>query len=287
MRRPRSLENFGKEIYRTYIVDQPNHFAASLSYYALFSLVPIIYVATFFAGLFIDSEAATQRILTEVGTMLGVDVANLLLYMLDRISLQPSESGIVGWMVSFISMLLGASLLFFKLQYTLNTIWRVPPSPKNQTKALLLNRIFALLMVVSVGILLVIITLSNLFINFAESLFQSGISLPFLNVGTTSIISIASIALLFRVLPDARIKWRDALIGASVTALLLSAGVKGLGWYVSNWKVGSPFEAAGSVAVLLIAIYLMAQFFIFGAVFTRVFAEHYGGGLQPRQAVMP
>lgn len=287
MNRMRSIRSFGKEIYRTYIVDQPNHFAASLSYYSLFSLIPIIYVATFLAGFFIDSEVATQRILDEVGAVLGIDVANLLLYMLERISLHPSDSSILEWIVSFFPMLFGASLFFFKLQYALNTIWRIPPSPKSQTKAFLLNRIFSLFMVVFLGILMVIITLSNLFIHFAESLFQLDLSLPFLNFGTKSIIGIASIALLFKVLPEAFINWRDAFIGASVTVLLLSAGAKGLGWYVSNWKVGSPFEAAGSVAVLLIAIYLLSQFFIFGAVFTRVFAEHYGGGLQPRQAAIP
>jgi uncharacterized BrkB/YihY/UPF0761 family membrane protein len=91
--------------------------------------------------------------------VLGFDVANLLLYMLERISLHPSDIVILEWMVSLIFMFLGSSLLFFKLQYALNKIWWVTPSPKNQTKTFLLNRLFALLMVVfKVAFLFVLFT---------------------------------------------------------------------------------------------------------------------------------
>jgi membrane protein len=279
----RLVGNFVKEIYRTYVVDQPNHFAASLSYYSLFSLVPIMYIAFSFAGIFIDNEATTQRVFVEVKNLLGVDVAELLINMLEGISQNPSRSTIFDRIVSFFAMLLGASLLFFKLQYALNTIWKVPPSAKNQTKKFILNRFLAFIMVFCVGVLVVFISLAYIMLSFFDSLLQLQFSIPYLNIGTNMMIITAAIALVFKVLPDARIGWKDAVVGAGVTTVLLSIGAKGLGRYIADWKIGSVFEALGSVAVLLIAIYFLSQFFIFGVVFTRVFANLHGNGIHPRE----
>ena len=279
MRKLGSVGNFGKEIYRTYVVDQPNHFAASLSYYSLFSLIPTIYIAFQVSGLFIDNEAVTQHLLAEVTNLLGVDVAELLIVMLEAISRRPSSITPVDGFVSSVVMLFGASLLFFKLQYALNTIWKIPPSTKGQTKSFIFNRLIAFTMVFCVGILFIVMSLSSVLVSFFDSLLQ--LNRPFLNFGTNLAISVVAIALVFKLLPNARISWKDAAIGAGMTAFLLSAGSKGLGWYLSSSKVSSFFEAAGSVVLLLIAIYFLAQLFIFGAVFTRVFADCFGSGILP------
>jgi membrane protein len=277
-----SVGKFGKEIYRTYVVDQPNHFAASISYYSLFSLIPTIYIAFQFAGIFIDNAAVTQHMFAEIENLLGVDVAELLMVMLDAISESPSSSTIVDRFVSTIVMLFGASLLFFKLQYALNTIWKIPPSADGQTKTFLFNRLLAFITVYCVGILVIVVSLTYVLVAFLDSLLQFQLTSPFFNHGTNIAISMVTITLLFKLLPNARISWKDAAIGAGVTAFLLSAGTKGLGWYLSSSKVGSFFEAAGSVALLLIAIYFLSQLFIFGAVFTRVFADRYGSGIRPK-----
>ena len=283
----RSLGKFGKEIYRTYIVEMPNNFAASLSYYSLFSMVPTIYIAFLIAGIFIDDKAAMQYIFTRVENVLGADVAKLLMHALEGISQDPSSRAIIDLVVSSFAILLSASLVFFKLQYALNTIWKIPHATKGQTKIFLLNRLISFVMVFCVGILILVITLSYVLLSFFDSLLQLQLSIPFLNLGTNWMIYTAAIALVFKFLPDARIRWKDAVIGAGVTALLLSAGTKMLGWYLAKGSVGSAFEAAGTVAVLLIAIYFLAQFFIFGTVFTKVFADFYGGGIHPRKAVEP
>ena len=283
----RSLGNFGKEIYRTYVVEMPNNFAASLSYYSLFSMVPTIYISFLIAGIFIDDKAAMQSVFTKVENVLGSDVAKLLMHALEGISQDPSSRAFVDLIVSSFAILLSASLVFFKLQYALNTIWKIPPANKGQTKIFLLNRLISFAMVLCVGILILVITLSHILISFFDSLLQIQLSVPFLNLGTNWVIYTAAIALLYKLLPDAHIRWKDAVIGAGVTALLLSAGTKMLGWYLAKGSVGSAFEAAGTVAVLLIAIYFLAQFFIFGTVFTRVFADFYGGGIHPRKPVEP
>ncbi len=280
-----SIRNFGNEIYRTYVVDQPNHFAASLSYYSLFSLIPTIYIAFEFSGFFIDNRLVTQYMFSEIERLLGVDVTQLLMVMLDEISRRPSNSTIVGRFVSSIAMLFGASLLFFKLQYALNAIWKVPPSTVNQTQTFLLNRLFAFITVYCVGILVLFASFAYVLVGFLDSATKVQLTSPFLNYGVALGICVVAITLIFKLLPNARIGWKDAVIGAGVTAFLLSAGTKGLGWYLSNSKVGSFFEAAGAVVLLLIAIYFLAQIFILGAVFTRVFADIYGDGIHPRKGV--
>lgn len=278
-----SIRKFGKEIYRTYVVDQPNHFAASISYYSLFSLIPTIYIAFQFAGIFIDNEMVAQHMFGQIENLLGVDVAELMMAMLEAISKGSSSSTIVDRFFSSIVMLFGASLLFFKLQYALNTIWKIPSSTKGHTKTFMFNRLFSFITVYCVGLLVIITSLSYVLFGFLDSLLQIQITTPVFNFGANLVISILTISLLFKLLPNAQVRWRDAVIGAGVTALLLSAGTRVLGWYLSNSKIDSFLEAAGSVALLLIAIYFLSQIFIFGAVFTRVFADIYGSGIHPRK----
>ena len=282
---PISIRNFGKEIYRTYVVDQPNHFAAAISYYSLFSLIPNIYIAFEFSGIFIDNALVTQHMFAEIEKLLGVDVVELLVVMLEAISQSPLNSTVFERLVSSSAMLFGASLLFFKLQYALNTIWKIPPSPEGQTKTFLLNRLFSFITVFCVGIFVIFTSMAFIVVGFLESILQINLTSPFLNFGANLAISVVGIAILFKLLPNARVSWVDAFIGAAVTASLLTAGTKGLGWYLANSKFGSFFDAVGAVALLLIAIYFLSQIFIFGAVFTRVFADIYGGGITPLKPV--
>jgi len=279
-----TVGNVCREIYRTYIVEMPTNFAAALSYYSLFSLVPTLYIALLIARMFIDDTAVMQVLFARVTSVMGAEVAELLKDALEVISKAGSKRATVDLVVSSFALLLSASLVFFKLQYALNTIWRVPPAAKDQTKAFLVNRLISFVMVLCVGMLILVISLSNLLISFFGSLLQLQLDVPYLNAGTNWVIYAAAIALTFRFLPDARISWRAAVIGAGVTALLLLTGTRMLGWYLARSNVGSAFEAAGTMAVLLIAIYFLAQCFIFGAVLTRVFAESYGGGMQLRNA---
>lgn len=273
-----------REVYLTYIVEMPNNFAAALSYYSLFSLVPTLYIALLIARLFIDDVVVMQGLFARVTSVMGVEVAELVKDALEVVAKNGAKRATVDLVVSSFALLLSASLVFFKLQYALNTIWKVPPAAKGQTKVFLVNRLISFAMVLCVGILILVISLSNLLVSFFDSLLQLQLDAPYLNVGTNWLIYAAAIALTFRFLPDARISWRAALIGAGVTALLLLTGTRMLGWYLARSNVGSAFEAAGTMAVLLIAIYFLAQCFIFGAVLTRVFAELYGGGIHPRNA---
>lgn len=278
-----TIGDFFREVYRTYLVEMPNNFAAALSYYSLFSLVPTLYVGLLLARVFIDDMVLLEFLFARVESVMGADVSALLKDALEQISKYSSSRSTMESVVSSFALLLGASLVFFKLQYALNTIWKVPPPARGQTRVFLANRLISFAMVLCVGILFLVISLASVLFSFFESLLQAQFDRPVLNIGTNWLIYAVAIALLFRFLPNGRISWRAALVGAGVTAMLLLTGTKMLGWYLAKSNIGSAFEAAGTMALLLIAIYLLAQCFILGAVLTRVFAELYGGGIQQRR----
>ena len=282
MNNSHSLREFVKQIYRTYILERPTHFAASLAYYSLFSLVPIIYVAFSLAGVFIDNESTAQRMVENIESKLGADVAEMLVTTLEEVTEGNSRSSTLQRSISFVAMLAGASLVFFQLQYALTSIWRIPPPAKGGTRQFLLNRLLAFVMVVCVGLLVVLVTLTNFVISFLDSQFNIEAISPLVSLGTTVAIGMVSVALMFKYLPNAIVSWKDVFVGGFVTTLLLIGGAKILGWYVARGSYASAFEAAGTVAVLLIAVYFLAQFLVFGTVFTRVYANTFGSGIRPR-----
>jgi len=280
MNNSRSLREFVKQIYRTYILERPTHFAASLAYYSLFSLVPIIYVAISVAGLFIDDESASEKMIENIQSVFGADVAEFLVTTLEEMTEGSSRSSMWQRSMSFAAMLVGASLVFFQLQYALTSIWKIPPPSKGGTKQFFLNRVLAFVMVLCVGLLVVLVTLINFVVSFLDSQLNIDAISPLVSFGTTLVIGTVSVALMFKSLPNAIVSWKDVFVGAFVTALLLIAGANILGSFVMRGIFGSAFEAAGSVAVLLISVYFLAQFLVFGTVFTRIYANTFGNGIR-------
>lgn len=277
-----SLREFVTQIYRAYVLERPTHFAASLAYYSLFSLVPIIYIAFSLAGLFIDSESTAERMMENIESTLGADVAEMLITTLETVSEGNSRSSLLQRSISFVAMLAGASLMFFQLQYALNCIWGIPPVAKGGTRQFVLNRLLAFVMVLCVGLLVVLVAITNFVMSFLDSQFNIEAISPLVSLGTTVVIGMVSMALMFKFLPNAIVSWKDVLVGGFVTTVLLIGGAKLLGWYVARGSYASAFEAAGTVAVLLIAIYFLAQFLVFGTVFTRIYADTFGDGIRPR-----
>ena len=137
-------------------------------------------------------------------------------------------------------------------------------------------------MVLCVGLLVVLVALTNFVMSFLDSQFNIEAISPLVSLGTTVVIGMVSMALMFKFLPNAIVSWKDVFVGGFVTTVLLIGGAKLLGWCVARGSYASAFEAAGTVAVLLIAIYFLAQFLVFGTVFTRIYADTFGDGIRPR-----
>ena len=279
-----SLIEFTKEIYRIWATERPGQLAAALAYYGMFAFAPVIFIAFWVAGLFIDQLSAVNQFYVRLENLLGPEVAEMIQDSVEAIANSTAGSSVIATVISVVALLLAASGLFYQLQFALNKIWGVPTPERGQTTGLIRQRLFSFLMVIGVGLMLILATLTNVVITWFGSLFSLSPSMPVLNVLGFLGIATLAFALIFKILPEAEITWRDVWIGAIVTAILIALALFIFGAYLSRGNVGSAFEAAGAFAVLLIGIYTIAQVFLFGAMFTRVFAATYGSKVEKMAA---
>jgi len=274
------IRQFLVDLYNIWITERPNQLAAALAYYGLFSFAPVIYIAISVAGIFINQLAAADRLYLRIEEVLGQEMSTLVQDSVATLS-NTSEHG--SWsvtLISFLALLFAASGLFFQLQYALNTIWNVPPPQKGQTLVLIRQRLFSFLIVIGLGLVLILAALSNVILAWLGSLTETLFGVSNSQVIMTGLVSLGlitlSYAILYKILPEVRVAWRDVWLGAFVAAILTLLGGLVLGFFFKTGRITSAFEAAGSFALLLVGIYFIAQIFLFGAVFIRVYAHSFG-----------
>ena len=279
-----SLIEFAKELYRIWATERPGQLAAAIAYYGMFAFAPVIFIAFWVAGIFIDQLSSVNQFYVRLENLLGPEVTEMIQESVEAIASSTTGSSVIATLVSVVALLLAASGLFYQLQFALNKVWGVPTPERGQTVGLIRQRLFSFLMVIGVGLLLILATLTNVIITWFGSLLNLSPSMPLLN--TLAFLGIATLAfaLIYKILPEEDITWRDVWIGALVTAVLVGLALLIFGAYLNRGNVGSAFEAAGAFAVLLIGIYTIAQVFLFGAMFTRVFAATYGSKVEKTPA---
>lgn len=281
MSRPASARSFLAQFYRIWITERPTQFAAALAYYAIFSFVPVVYIALTVAGLFVDELRAATQLYDRIEAAMGTQTALQLQEAVNSLAERTTGGNALTTVIGFVALLFTASLMFFQLQHALNTIWRVPPPQRGETRAYITNRLLAFVMVIGLGLVLVVAALGNVVITALRSWIDLGDTLPVTSVLSVIVLATLLLALIYKVLPNAGVAWRDVWVGSVVTAVLLSLGGYLLGLYLGVSTFSSALEAAGAVAVFLMAFYFMGQIFVVGAVFTRVYASMYGSGILP------
>ncbi len=282
-----SFLSFLKEIYRIWITERPTQFAAALAYYAIFSFVPVIYVAFTLADILVEKLSLAEQFYVEISGLLGEEGVVLLQDRVTALAERTTGGTTLTVLIGVVALLLSASLMFSQLQHILNTIWRVPPPSRDVTRAYIRNRLLAFAMVLGVSLLLIVVAV----IDFLISIFQSYVDfhspVPIASFLALPGLAALSLALLYKVLPNARVAWRDVWLGSVVTALLVSTAIYLVGLFLGASRFSSALEAAGAVAVLLTAFYTLGQIFLFGAVFIRAYASMYGSQILPREDQRP
>jgi membrane protein len=266
---------FIKELYQTWVGERPSQLGAGLAYYSMFSAAPVVYIAISIAGIFLDELALAERFYEQIAQVMGVETALFLEEMVESVAIDPSSGSTLTSIVGFVALLIAASSLFFYLQYVLNAVWKVPPQKRDATTSFLRNRLITFLLVIGIGLFLVVAAALNIILSLIANYFDIG-SWGIANFGLMFALGTVAFAIIYKVLPNTKIAWRDVWVGAAVTALLIAVGGWGLGIYLGNSKITSAFEAAGTMAVFLISVFFFAQLFLFGAVFTRVYASIFG-----------
>jgi len=269
------LTIFVKELYHTWISERPSQLGAGLAYYSMFSAAPVLYIAISVAGIFLDELALAEKFYARIAQIMGVETADFLKEMVDELAIDPSSGTTLTSVVGFAAIFIAASSIFFYLQFALNTVWKVPPPKRDATISMVRNKLITIVLVIGVGLLLVVAAALNIVLSIITNFLDIG-NWGVINFGGMIALGTVAFAIIYKVLPNAQIAWRDVWVGSLATALLIAIGGWGLGIYLANSSISSAFEAAGTLAVFLISMFFFAQLFLFGAVFTRVYATIFG-----------
>jgi membrane protein len=282
-----------KSSVREFIEDDCPTMAAALSYYTVFSLPPLLVLLLLLAGAVMDPQDVQGSLETNLQSLMGPRAGQTIRTVLEHAQL-PGSGGIIATVVGIGALILGATGVFGQLQAALNRAWGVKPDPaQGGIRSFILKRVFTFGMILALAFLLLVsLILSALLVAFGNALgrwLPEGFSATLLQVINFAI-SFGVIALLFaamfRVLPDAKIRWHDVWIGATVTAFLFVVGKTLIGIYLGHSNPGEAFGVAGSLALLLVWIYYSSMILLFGAEFTQVWADQRGAGVVPERGAV-
>lgn len=280
----RDAWSIAKETAEDWLHDDAATQAAALAYYALLSLAPLLVISIAVASWFLGPEAARGGVERELGKVVGEQAASGIQAVI--LHAQQPASSVVGTVVGVISLFVGASGVFGQLQTSLDTIWEVQPRPDRGWSAMVLDRFVSFTMVLGVAFLLLVSlvlssVLSSLGNILADTLPGGATLWQALNIAFSLGVITLLFALIFKVIPDAKVAWRDVWGGALFTALLFTVGKQLLGIYLGKAAVGSAYGAAGSLVALVVWVYYASQILFMGAEFTQVTARRRGASIEP------
>jgi membrane protein len=250
---------------------------AALAFYTILSLSPLLILAVSLAGFLFSRSAAQAHIVSEIQGTIGSEGGKAIESMLANA--QKPATGIIGGVIGILSLLFGASGVFTELRSALNLVWGVKPEQSSGVMALLRERFFSFGMVLSIGFLLLVSLVISTALAAIGKFFGGLLPIPSPVLAVLNfLLSFAGVAILFglifRFVPEARVRWQSVWPGALVTAIFFTIGKTLIGLYLGKSSVGSPYGAAGSVIVVIVWVYYSAQIFFFGAEFTHAYADH-------------
>jgi membrane protein len=253
-----------------------------LAFYTLLSLTPLLLVVVSIGGLVFGRQAAQSQIVTQVGDLVGQPGGKAILALLQ--GAHNTAHGILATGLGLLMLLSGASGVLIELRDALNTIWEVPAPMRSGFEGVVgvvKERLFSFALVVAIGFLLLVSLVINAWISalgaYSRQLLplSEGI-LHAANVLLSFAVVTGLFAAIYRILPSARIEWRDVALGAAVTSLLFTAGKFLIGLYLGKASFASTYGAAASIVMLIVWVYYSGQIFFLGAEFTKVFANRHG-----------
>jgi membrane protein len=260
---------------------------ASLAFYSLLSLAPLVLVLVSIAGLVFGHRAAAIAIVRDARATIGPAGADIIKQFL--LGSHKASHGILAGAAGVITLLFSASGVLIELHDTLNTVWEIPGpniSGLHYFVVYIKQRLFSFAMVLAIGFLLIISLAITTFISslgaFSVLHFPAAEALLHIGNSVLSFVVISSVfAAIYKIVPDVHLQWRDVILGGAVTSLLFTLGKLILGIYLGRASYSSMYGAAASIVVAIAWVYYSGQIFFLGAEFTRSFARRYGS--QPRQ----
>ena len=282
--RIKDLGKLFKTAFKKWNEKDPFRQSAVIAYYAIFSLPALLVVVISSAGLFFDADAVNGHVLDQITQTMGKETSDQVKEMLLKASV--AKSSIWATIIGIAVLLIGATGVFVQLQKTLNIIWEVKAEPKKGIWPMLKTRLFSFGLILSIAFLLlislVISTILSSISNWMHSESQVMIVLfQILNFVISLLVISVLFALMFKILPDAKIKWHHVWIGSVVTGLLFTLGKTALAFYFSKAEPGEGYGAAGSIILILLWVSYSSMIMFYGAEFTRAYADLYSDYVPP------
>lgn len=277
--------NILKRTYHEFDEDNAIKLSASLSYYTIFSLPPLLIIILSIFSFFFGREAVTGIFYAQINGMVGNQAAIQIQETIKNIEL--SDSNTFAAIFGGIMLLIGASGVFAEIQSSINFIWGLKAKPNKGIVKFVKNRLMSFSMIASVGFLLLV----SLLVNTAMDVVNTRLLIYFpdttvyifyiFNIVILFAITTLLFAIIFKTLPDGTIDWKDALIGSSFTSFFFMFGKFAIGFYLGTSTVATVYGAAGSVIIILIWVYYSAIILYFGAEFTKVYSNAHGNKIVP------
>ena len=283
--RPRHLLPLLKDAASDWVDDGAMRLSSSLAYYAIFSLAPLLVILISMAGLVFGEEAARGQLSQQIATLAGKGAGEAIQSAVQSSAAQKS-TGILATVLSTALLLFGASTVFAELKDALNTIWGVVVKPGRPFLTLVHDRFFSFSIVLAIGFLLLVSLVISVSLaalgHYMSGRFQLPSAVWRIWDFVLSVVVVSGLfGMIFKLLPNVRLRWRDVWLGAVATSLLFSLGKLVIGYYLATSSVASSFGAAGSVVIVLAWIYYSACILFFGAEITKIYVRRFGEGIVP------
>ncbi len=274
-----------RDTFNQWLTREPFRSSAVISFYTIFSLPGLLVIIINLAGYFYGEEAVTRRISDEIGSMIGRNTAKDIEAIIANASVHQDFT--FASLIGIATLIFGATGVFYQLQQTLNMIWEVKPQPERKIVKMMLDRIFSFGLILAVGFLLLVSLVLSALLSIVSSwvayYFSETFNIVFriLDLSLSLTVVTFLFAAIFKFLPDAKIPWRDVWVGALVTALLFVIAKFALGVYFGHSNPASAYGAAGTVILLMLWVSYAGLIVLFGAEFTRIYADRQGERIKP------
>jgi len=274
-----------KQAFNDFGDNKTTRLSAALAYYTVFSLAPMLIVIITLCDVFYGRAAVEGNIYEQIKGLVGPEAA----LQIQQLIKNAAISHDITWasIIGIISLVFAATGVFAEIQDSLNFIWHLKAKPKKGWVKMILNRLLSFSMVVSLGFILLVSLVVSAFIDalgarLTSFLPEVSVYVAYaLNLLITFVVITSLFAIIFKVLPDARIQWKDVWVGSITTAGLFMIGKFLISYYLGNSKIGNTYGTAGSIIVILLWVYYSAIILYFGAAFTKAYTQHKGRRIYP------
>lgn len=276
-----------KDTFTGFMQDKGLKLSASLSYYTVFSLAPLLLLIISLTGIFFGTDAVEGRVFSEINGLIGANAASQIQEVIQNLKLSGKTN--ISMIIGAVTLVIGATTVFGEIQDSINIIWNLKAKPKKGWLKFLKTRLLSGSIIIGLGFLLIVSLLINGVLVALNDILKSyfpQVAVILLNAADI-IINFGVITILFgtifKVLPDAKISWKDVRAGAFFTACLFMLGRYLIGLYIETTAAGSPYGAAGSIIIILLWVYFSAAILYIGAEFTKAYAKHVGAQIKPAE----